>query len=181
MARQPFGALLKRNVFGENARHFFERPRTDEALFDFELNLRDNFQLRFREDIESSRHGAGIGVFDGNDAVSALAAGNGIENFDESALGLQFHATAEVFAGGLMRESAFRPEIGNGQLHLQCDGSGNDFAINRPDVGLRNGDFGGKLFEFSQQFLFALGHENVFTVAHFIFADDLRARLAFAE
>ena len=97
------------------------------------------FKLAVHEHIERVRDDAFGGILDRHDAVICAIFAHFGKNVGNGFLRGITQTGTKPANGGLMGESGFRPEIGNGHRFFQRERAGHDLTINRPQRFVRDG------------------------------------------
>ena len=111
----------------------------DEAMLDRQNDLRHDLQFAVHEHVQRVRDDALRGIFHRYHAVVRAVLGHFGKNVGDGFLCRVTQARAEFPDGRLVRESRFRPEVGDGHGFFQRQRAGHDFAINRPQRFLGDG------------------------------------------
>lgn len=170
VAINPIPALSEDLGVGVEGFDVFARDGGHEAVVDAGEDLGADVEGGIDEEIEGAGDGSFGGVFDGNDAVVGVAAGDAVEDFGEIWLGIVFDAVAEFADGGLVGPGAFGAEVGDLEIILEGEGGGHDLAVDGADGFFREAALA--LFdEFFEEGVFALGSVDLEAFLFLDFAD----------
>lgn len=116
---------------------FLARTGSHEAVFDAEEDLGADVEGAVGEEVEGVDGGAFGGVFDRDDPVVGLAAGDGIEDFFKAFDRSVIDAGTELINSRLVGPRAGGTEESDAKIVLQGEGGGHDFAVDGADALFR--------------------------------------------